>query len=708
MATKQAVLTFIFSLHLIAMTKEREPENCDIEIGSGDYREARVGDQGIYVEGDYYNVTGQVSRERQVKPKRNKTQQALLNWVKHVVVSRLKNSLHNRVSIILEKEEDPTQVNPPWAIDVKIGIHQSFRLPSDTTITDIYDREDIKGRLLILGAPGSGKTTTLLQLAQVLINRAEKDANQPIPVLLNLSSWKDDKQSIKDWIIADLKIKYGVRKDIGQKWLEDAAIIPLLDGLDELASVRQSLCVARINQFLQPSSWLNPLVVCSRSQEYQRAATQIVLNGSTILQPLNNEQIKDYLVRTEGEKLWEIVKNDPSLINLAQTPLLLTIIVISCDKISFDKWQKLESSPKRLSYLFDAYIEMMLGRKYKDQQPTTDKTKQWLGWLAVQLEEQNQTEFLIETMQPYWLKTKKKRLIYGLIYGLIVGLIFGLIVGLIIGLIVGLIIGQIEVLIGDNIKSTETFNFSWRNLRKWLIFKFTENLKIKPVETIEFAFSSAKFTNNLIYYMICGLIYGPILGVPLMQIIGPIAWQIVGLIILGLIVGLIVGLIIGPIAWQIVGLIVGLIILGLIFGLIGGLIEGLSGPEIDFKNYPNQGIKASVKNAVILSVPLTIILVVIGFAIQPILDNFNLGVLNQLLLVFLVLGIVVIILKSGGLPAIQHFSLHVVIWFSGYIPWNYARFLDYATNRLFLQRVGGGYRFIHRLLQEHFAQSYVE
>jgi hypothetical protein len=34
---------------------------------------------------------------------------------------------------------------------------------------------------------------------------------------------------------------------------------------------------------------------------------------------------------------------------------------------------------------------------------------------------------------------------------------------------------------------------------------------------------------------------------------------------------------------------------------------------------------------------------------------------------------------------------------------NYARFLDYCTERLFLQRVGGRYRFIHKMLQDHFA-----
>jgi hypothetical protein len=39
-------------------------------------------------------------------------------------------------------------------------------------------------------------------------------------------------------------------------------------------------------------------------------------------------------------------------------------------------------------------------------------------------------------------------------------------------------------------------------------------------------------------------------------------------------------------------------------------------------------------------------------------------------------------------------------------PPDYPRFLDYAANELgFLQKVGGGYTFMHRYLQEYFAQA---
>ena len=49
-----------------------------------------------------------------------------------------------------------------------------------------------------------------------------------------------------------------------------------------------------------------------------------------------------------------------------------------------------------------------------------------------------------------------------------------------------------------------------------------------------------------------------------------------------------------------------------------------------------------------------------------------------------------------------------MLWCRGVIPWHYARFLDYTTERMFLQRVGGRYRFIHDLLRDHFAATRTE
>jgi hypothetical protein len=67
------------------------------------------------------------------------------------------------------------------------------------------------------------------------------------------------------------------------------------------------------------------------------------------------------------------------------------------------------------------------------------------------------------------------------------------------------------------------------------------------------------------------------------------------------------------------------------------------------------------------------------------------------------MGGLVLGLMLGGLACVRHFTLRLMLYHLRYSPWNYARFLDCATEQLFLQKVGGGYIFIHRMLLEHFA-----
>ncbi|WP_335219808.1 tetratricopeptide repeat protein [Nostoc sp.] len=56
-----------------------------------------------------------------------------------------------------------------------------------------------------------------------------------------------------------------------------------------------------------------------------------------------------------------------------------------------------------------------------------------------------------------------------------------------------------------------------------------------------------------------------------------------------------------------------------------------------------------------------------------------------------------------ALNDIKHFVLHIILYKTGAIPWNYKYFLDYAKELVFLQKTGSGYIFIHRLLIEHFS-----
>ena len=123
-----------------------------------------------------------------------------------------------------------------------------FKLPSQTNIIEVFERKDVGRRLLILGEPGAGKTTSLLKLAAELITQARQDSPKLIPVIFELSAWKKDHQSIEQWLIEQLKDNYSIDFKVSQKWIKQNRILPLLDGLDELGLIRQRLAIDKINQ----------------------------------------------------------------------------------------------------------------------------------------------------------------------------------------------------------------------------------------------------------------------------------------------------------------------------------------------------------------------------------------------------------------------------------------------------------------------------
>ena len=84
-------------------------------------------------------------------------------------------------------------------------------------------------------------------LARTLLERAEQDPRQPMPVVLNLSTWTEEQSPFADWLVAELNIRYDVPKRIGKGWVEENKLTLLLDGLDELAQsplMLNVICIA--------------------------------------------------------------------------------------------------------------------------------------------------------------------------------------------------------------------------------------------------------------------------------------------------------------------------------------------------------------------------------------------------------------------------------------------------------------------------------
>jgi hypothetical protein len=149
-----------------------------------------------------------------------------------------------------------------------------------TRLVDVFDR--LGRALLILGAPGAGKTTLLLTLARDLLQRAAQDPEQPMPVVFPLSSWAGRQRPLADWLVDALSEQYDVPRKLGQAWVESDQILPLLDGLDEVAPEHRAACVEAVNTFRQDHGLL-PLVVCSRMTDYEAIGARLRLQGAIVV-----------------------------------------------------------------------------------------------------------------------------------------------------------------------------------------------------------------------------------------------------------------------------------------------------------------------------------------------------------------------------------------------------------------------------------------
>jgi NACHT domain len=660
--------------------------------------------------GDQINFewAGQVSFHNPPEEQRPSLLINLLDKVKDEMVERLAQSLHRSVNvnlINLDKQLEPYQVANPWGMTLSVHASAPQPLPANTTIVDVFDHPEVNRKLLILGEPGSGKTTTLVELGQSLVQRAEQDVKEPIPVLVNLSNWKEPQQSIFEWLRTELSSKYGITQDLSKQWIESNLLLPLLDGLDEVATDRQELCAQRINDWLGDNLTQQPmgLVVCCRRREYEEIVRQhLYLKNSVGLLPLQDHQIIGYLTHLDFNGLLRGYYNNPGVLELLRKPLFLSIfgLVTIAGRFDAEKWQRDMSEAAQIEYLFDCYWAAVMNRPLVDERasrrgiqsktygtkklPNQRKIRRSLIFVAKALEQEKQTELLIEKMQPTWLRNKRQIWCYWLIAFLISVLAYGLTSALMIDAPYG-------------VNSGPTFKLEvglFFGLFFGLIFGsfFWAGVPISPVEVIQF--SRLCFVKR------------------------EIALAFRKVFILSLSLGLVEGLLYVS-EFKKIGLIVAMLV-GLSNGLIGGLILGLGFwvfpklhvwliADIEDRISPNQGIKNSRQNGFILTMITLSIAILLQFAWKCIhmlgagmLPPFHVfgGSIGLLMYYMVFIGFT----TGGGRALLEHIALRIVLAWNGYAPYRYDKLLDYCTERLLVQRIGGRYRFMHQLLQKYFAK----
>jgi hypothetical protein len=252
---------------------------------------------------------------------RVRMRQHLAQWYQNFLAS----SLDQAMWLDLDLADKPDALFTPLVVR---DIHLPERLlPSGTSIIQVYD--EAHQELLILGEPGSGKSTQLYLLAQHLLTLTENDQTAPLPIVFPLSSWAQNGLPLETWMAEQLKQTYQVPKRLAQQWVQDQQIIPLLDGLDEMEEAARPRCLQAINRY--HLEHVHPLVVCSRSAEHTTAAQseQFTLQRAVVVQPLTATQIETRL--TQGGRqfagLRAAYRQNAALRELATAPLWLNLLI---------------------------------------------------------------------------------------------------------------------------------------------------------------------------------------------------------------------------------------------------------------------------------------------------------------------------------------------------------------------------------------------
>lgn len=197
------------------------------------------------------------------------------------------------------------------------------------SVADFYRSLD-RGRMVVLGEPGAGKTVLATQLVIDLVEalpdgELQPGARPPVPVWLSLTSIdlgdtdslaaasaEEIAARLDQQIALQISASYQISRPAAESLTRGRWVLPVLDGLDEMdppgpdASHSGRPRAAAVVRALNSGTGRRPVVVVCRRGEYGQLARSAVATGEDpvlqdasqiVLQPLDLTTIYNYLTR---------------------------------------------------------------------------------------------------------------------------------------------------------------------------------------------------------------------------------------------------------------------------------------------------------------------------------------------------------------------------------------------------------------------------
>lgn len=204
---------------------------------------------------------------------------------------------------------------------------------NETTTHHISDLLEEFPRMVIIGEPGAGKTTSLRRILYNLAEaRLHDRANHPIPFFLELPRWTEEYETPEAFIRANWDLP-----DDPITLLFQGELVLLLDGLNEMGD-RGSRNAQRLKKWLAPpqsesQSYPQRVIITCRKDDYDG---QLVL-GLPVAEALKMDvdQIEQFAYNYLGEDAYDFLDNIPNstgdeisaLYRLAQNPFTLRALI---------------------------------------------------------------------------------------------------------------------------------------------------------------------------------------------------------------------------------------------------------------------------------------------------------------------------------------------------------------------------------------------
>ena len=554
-------------------------------------------------------------------------------------------------------------------------------------------------RCLVIGEPGSGKTTHLLQLTEDLLREAETDPDAPIPVVLLLSRWTVGHADLRSWVIAEIGERYDIFPSQVDEWLAAGSLILLLDGLDEIGPSLRNGFLRALNGFVRDPAYSGiGIILTCRTHDYESLEERLRFDVAVRVRPLDGVQLERGLAAAgpDLDGLRQLIAIDDTLAELLSTPLMLGVAALAY-RGGPPNGRVPTGGPEQLrGILYGEFIQRMLSRdrslRHSRATPVErypferQKAYSSLVWLAKMMLQQQQTVFYPDWLTPEWLPHRRTDWNLPRTGGLtgwlatklgwdhtstgVVGARLAALMGAVAAAPIGALAGGplgalIAVMGGVALGLTVGITFGvllQMPSLSWLFVPFIGSEDENPYAASGWTWSWLRALRGLL------------------------VWSAFGMIVIGVALGILF-------SWP-AGVAVALV-LGFGGALSAGTVPDFSEPPAS----PGRALQTSLwRFARLLAILMTVTFIAATLA-------FLMNGPWTAIVASLPMAAALMLTAGPGRAWLRNQAVNFGISKAQILPRNVIAFLQYADERVILQRTFGGFAFIHRTLRDYMAHQ---